>query len=125
MNAGRSDDEAILRELNDAYLHSDQNSDVARYDEFLAEDFTASLPDLVFRNRQEFLDLIAQPRPFRDLTLLGLRVRILGDVALLHGRVSYTTAHDHTQREALYTDTYQRRDGRWLCVAGEVVAQGD
>jgi ketosteroid isomerase-like protein len=125
MNAGRSDDEAILRELNDAYLHSDQNSDVARYDEFLAEDFTASLPDLVFRNRQEFLDLIAQPRPFRDLTLLGLRVRILGDVALLHGRVSYTTANDHTQREALYTDTYQRRDGRWLCVAGEVVAQGD
>ncbi len=103
----------------------DQNSDVARYDEFLAEDFTASLPDLVFRNRQEFLDLIAQPRPFRDLTLLGLRVRILGDVALLHGRVSYRTTHDHTQREALYTDTYQRHDGRWRCVAGEVVAQGE
>ena len=47
-------DEAILRELNDAYIHSDQHSDVARY-----------------------------------------------------------------------TDTYQRRDGRWLCVAGEVVAQGE
>ena len=125
MNAGRSDDEAILRELNHAYLHSDQNSDVARYNEFLAEDFPASLPDLVFRNRQEFLDLIAKPRPFRDLTLLGLRVRVLGDVALLHGRVSYTTTHDHTQREALYTDTYQRRDGWWLCVAGEVVAQGE
>ena len=38
MNNGRSDDESILRELNDAYLHSDQYSDVARYDEFLAED---------------------------------------------------------------------------------------
>jgi ketosteroid isomerase-like protein len=125
MNIGRSDDEAILRELNDAYLHSDQNSDVARYDEFLAEDFTASLPDLVFRDRQEFLDLIAKPRPFQDLALLGVRVRILGDVALLHGRVSYTTTHDHAKREALYTDTYQRRDGRWLCVAGEVVAQGE
>jgi ketosteroid isomerase-like protein len=125
MNNGRSDDEAILRELNDAYLHSDQNGDVARYDEFLAEDFTASLPDLVFRNRQEFLDLIAKPRPFQDLALLSVRVRILGDVALLHGRVSYTITHDHTKREALYTDTYQRRDGRWLCVAGEVVAQGE
>jgi ketosteroid isomerase-like protein len=125
METDQRSDEAILRELNDAYIHSDQNSDVARYEEFLAEDFTASLPDLVFRNRQEFLDLIAKPRPFQDLTLLGVRVRILGDVALLQGRVSYTTTHDNRPREALYTDTYQRRDGRWLCVAGEVVAQGE
>jgi hypothetical protein len=51
MNPGRSNDEAILRELNDAYLHSDQNGDMAH--------------------------------------------------------------------------TYQQRDGRWLCVAGEVVAQGE
>jgi hypothetical protein len=55
-----STDGKILRQLNDDYIHSDQNSDVARYEEFLAEDFTATLPHLVFRNRQEFLDLIAQ-----------------------------------------------------------------
>jgi ketosteroid isomerase-like protein len=125
METGQSKDETILRDLNDAYIHSDQYSDVARYEQFLADDFTASLPDLVFRNRQEFLDLIAQPRPFRDLTLRSVQVRILGDVALLHGRVSYTTSHDGVQREALYTDTYQRREGQWLCVAGEVVAQGE
>lgn len=29
------------------------------------------------------------------------------------------------QREALYTDTYQRRDGEWMCIAGEVVAKGE
>ncbi len=29
----------------------------------LAEDFTATLPELVFRNRQEFLDMIVKPRP--------------------------------------------------------------
>jgi hypothetical protein len=106
-------------------VETDLSPDEARYDEFLAADFTASLPDLVFRDRQEFLDLIAKPRPFRDLTLLGVQVRIPGDVALLHGRVSYTTTHDNVPREALYTDTYQRRDGRWLCVAGEVVARGE
>jgi ketosteroid isomerase-like protein len=120
-----STDEKILLRLNDDYIRSDQNGDVARYDEFLAEDFTASLPDLVRRNRQEFLDLIAQPRPFTDLTLLDVRVRILGDVALLHGRVRYTTKHDGQEREALYTDTYQRRDHEWMCVAGEVVARGE
>jgi ketosteroid isomerase-like protein len=117
-------DEKMLRQLNDDYIHCDQNSDVARYEEFLAEDFTATLPDLVFRDRREFLDLIAQPRPFTDLTLRHVSVRILGDVALLHGRVTYTTKHDGQPREALYTDTYQRRNGKWMCVAGEVVAQG-
>jgi hypothetical protein len=29
------------------------------------------------------------------------------------------------QHEALYTDTYQRRDGEWTCIAGEVVAKGE
>lgn len=120
-----SADEKILRQLNDDYIRCDQNSDVARYDEFLADDFTATLPDLVFRSRQEFLDLIAEPRPFTGLTLLGVTVRILGDVALLHGRVGYTSTHDGQYREALYTDTYQRRGGTWMCVAGEVVAKGE
>jgi ketosteroid isomerase-like protein len=123
--SGQSTDEKILLRLNDDYIHSDQYGDVARYDEFLAEDFTATLPDLVFRNRKEFLGLVAQPRPFTGLTLLNVTVRILGDVALLHGRVRYTTTRDGVAREALYTDTYQRRDHRWMCVAGEVVARGD
>lgn len=46
-------------------------------------------------------------------------MRIVGDVALMHGRVTYTTKHDGAQREAHYTDTYQRRDGEWMCIAGE------
>jgi Domain of unknown function (DUF4440) len=71
------------------------------------------LPDLVVRNRQEFLDLIAEPRPFNDLTLLYVNVRLLGDVALLHGRVSYTTIEDGAKRESLYTATDQRRGGQW------------
>lgn len=65
--AGARDDRDVLAHLNADYIASDQNSDVARYDQILAEDYTATLPDLVFRNRQQFLDLIAQPRPFTDL----------------------------------------------------------
>lgn len=94
-----------MRGLNDDYIHADQHGDVARY--------------------EEFLDLIARPRPFTSLTLQEVTVRIVGDVAPLHGRVTYTTTHDGEEREARYTDTYQRRDGRWLCIAGEVVARGE
>jgi hypothetical protein len=114
----------VLEQLNNDYIHSDQFNDVARYDEFLAPDFLAQLPDLVVRDRAEFLEMIAKPRPFRDLTPYDVNIRILGDVALVHGKVTYTTLADDVTRTALYTDTYQKRDGAWMCVAASVVAHG-
>ncbi len=93
-------DQKILLELNDDYIHWTSTAALPATRNSSAEDFTASLPDLVFRNRKEFLDLITQPRPFTGLTLLNVTVRVLGDVALLHGRVRYTTKHNGRQREA-------------------------
>ena len=119
---GTEHDELTLRTLNDDYIPSDQYSDVTRYGEFLAEDFTATVPDLVFGTRERFLDLIAQPRPFTDLTVHDVTIRVLGDFALIHGRATDVTTLDGVQREALYTDTYARRHGEWQCIAGEVVA---
>ena len=57
----------ILTQLNEDYLASDQNGDVQRYGEMLAEDFTASLPDLLLRDKKQFLRLMAAPRPFTEL----------------------------------------------------------
>jgi ketosteroid isomerase-like protein len=48
-----------------------------------------------------------------------VRVRILGDVAIIHARTSYTTA-DGKQRYGRYTDVWARRDGRWLAVSAHV-----
>src|ERR1700743_170266 len=86
-----SEDVNELHRLNSDYIAADQGSDVARYEHFLAPDFTATLPDLLFRDRNQFLELIGRPRPFRELTAHDVAVRILGDVALVHGRVTYTT----------------------------------
>lgn len=63
---------------------SDQNGDVARYRELLAEDFTASLPDLKLRDKVEFLAMMAEPRPFTDLTAHDVTIRLLGDFAIVH-----------------------------------------
>jgi hypothetical protein len=46
----RSDLE-ILTQLNADYLASDQNGDVHRYEQILAEDFMASLPDFWLRDK--------------------------------------------------------------------------
>jgi hypothetical protein len=97
---------------------------VKRFTEFLAEDFIVQTPG-VTRNRAEFLDYIAEPRPFKDLAVHDVNIRILtSDVALIHGRSTYTLLADGADQEALYTDTYQKREGTWVCVSACAIAPG-
>jgi hypothetical protein len=118
-----TEDLAILEQLNKDFFHSDQFNDVKRFSEFLAEDFISQFPG-VTRNRAEFLDYIAKPRPFKDLAMHDVNIRILSDVALIHGRSTYTMLADGAQQEALYTDVYQKREGTWVCVAACAIAPG-
>jgi len=118
-----TEDLAILEQLNNDYVHSDQFNDVKRFSEFLAEDFIVQLPG-VTRNRAEYLEYIAKPRPFKDLAVHDVNIRILSDVALIHGRSTYTMLADGTEQEALYTDAYQKREGTWVCVSACAIAPG-
>jgi hypothetical protein len=118
-----TEDLAILEQLNNDYVHSDQFDDVKRFSQFLAEDFVVQLPG-VTRNRAEFLEYIAQSPPFKDLAVHDVDIRILSDVALIHGRSTYTMLADGVEQEALYTDTYQKREGSWVCVAACPIAPG-
>jgi hypothetical protein len=118
-----TDDLVILEQLNADYVHSDQFNDVKRFSEFLAEDFIVQTPG-VTRNREKFLEYIAKPRPFKDLAVHDVTIRILSDVALIHARATYTMLADGVDQEALYTDTYQKRDGTWVCVAACAIAPG-
>lgn len=118
-----AEDLAILEQLNNDYIHSDQFNDVKRFSEFLAEDFISQTPG-VTRNRDEFLEFIARPRPFKDLAVHDVKIRILSDVALIHGRATYTLLANGVDQEALYTDTYQKRKGTWVCVSACAIAPG-
>jgi ketosteroid isomerase-like protein len=118
-----AEDLAILEQLNLDYNRADQAGDVERFKELLADDFVVQTPG-VTRDKAGYLEYIAEPRPFSDLALLDARVRILGDVALIHGRTSYTMVSDGVEHEALYTDVYQKCDGTWRCVAACAIAPG-
>jgi ketosteroid isomerase-like protein len=107
----------ILAQLNADFVASAQNGDVRRLDQILAEDFTASLPDFLLRDKRQFLDMTAAPRPFTDLKADDVRIRLLDDFAIIHAHMTLRTA-DGVLRQGRYTDDYQWRDGKWVCVAG-------
>ncbi|MER6083385.1 nuclear transport factor 2 family protein [Streptomyces sp. NPDC001833] len=69
-------------------------------------------------------EMTSKPRPFKDLSVHDVKIRILSDVALIHGRSTYTVLADGAEQEALYTDTYQKRGGTWVCVSAWAIAPG-
>ncbi len=115
---GVQTDLEILSGLNEDYVRSVQTSDVERFDEILSADFRASLGvDLL--DREAFLRLTAQPVSISDLMAHDVEIRIMGDLAIVHARTSYTTAVGE-KRSGRYTDVWQKQDGRWLAVAAHV-----
>ena len=108
-----------LTALNRDYIHSVQHGDVRRFDEILAADFLCSNPDGSLVDKNQFLEQTARPVTISGLSVHEVRVRILGDIAIIHARTSYTTA-DAEQRNGRYTDVWARRDGKWLAVSAHV-----
>ena len=113
-------DLATLAELNRHYVRSAEESDVRWYADNLAEDYLATNPDGSFVDRAGFLARMAKPHPNKDLEALDVRIRILGEVALIHAGFR-DRRPDGTIGKGRYTDIWARRDGRWLCVAAHFV----
>ena len=96
-----------------------QGSDVARFDEILAEDFLCSHPDGSLVDRATFLAQAARPVAIRNLAAEDVVVRLLGDLAIIHAATRYLKP-DGVEGRGRYTDVWARRDGCWLCVSAHV-----
>jgi ketosteroid isomerase-like protein len=108
---GSTSDLDMLRELNREYIRSVQTSDVQRFRQILADDFLCTLPDGSLIDRDQFLERTALPPQVRDLDAHDVNVRLMGDVAIVHARTTFTTL-DGRSGSGRYTDVWARRDGR-------------
>ena len=118
-DAATQTDIDALTALNRDYIQSVQNGDVRRFDEILTDDFLCLNPDGSLVDKSQFLAQTARPVTITGLESQDVKVRLLGDVAIIHARTSYTTA-DVEQRNGRYTDVWARRDGKWLAVSAHV-----
>ena len=119
MDIERLADTDTLRRLNQNYIRSVEASDVRYFEEALAEDFVASNPDCSVVGRAEFLTQIARPAGISNLEAHDVRIRLLGDMAIIHARTTYTRP-DGQAGAGRYTDIWAKKEGRWLCVAAHV-----
>jgi ketosteroid isomerase-like protein len=105
--------------LNRDYIHSVQHGDVRRFDEILADDFLCSNPDGSLVDREGFLEQTGKPVTIANLEAHDVNVRLMGDLAIIHARTTYT-GPDGQAGAGRYTDVWARRDGRWLAVSAHV-----
>ena len=96
------DDIATLAELNEAYLESVKMGDVDRFREILADDFLCSAADGSVLDKTQFLELTAGPRTLRHLSGSDVRIRLFGDVAIIHAATSYTTMAGSRRARAVH-----------------------
>jgi ketosteroid isomerase-like protein len=114
-----SDDLSALRELNDSYLESVKMGDVDRFREILADDFVCSTADGAVLDKTQFLELTSGPRSLRHLSADDVRIRLFGEVAIIHAATYYETMTGQNGR-GRYTDIWSKRDGSWRAVAAHV-----
>ena len=116
--AAKSDQDTLL-DLNADYVRSVQTSDVARFDQILAEDFVCTNPDGSFVDRENFLKQTARPVAISDLAAHDVIIRVVGDCAVINARTTYRLP-DGRAGAGRYTDVWARRNGQWLAIAAHV-----
>ena len=112
-------DQVELEELNRNYIRSVSEADVKWFDANLSDDFVNSNPDGSLLDRAGFLAQIGRGSTVKNLGIEDVLIRVLGDVALIHARTTYTKA-DGQPGAGRYTDVWAKRGGRWMCVAANV-----
>lgn len=67
-------------------------------------------------DKPAFLQRIARGGGGSQFQAVDLRIRLLGDVALIHAGFRYRRP-DGAEGSGRYTDIWAKRGGRWLCVS--------
>ena len=109
----------MLADLNRDYIRSVQTSDVGRFDEILAGEFFCSNPDGSLVDRAGFLKQTALPVSITDLVAVDVKIRLMGDFAIIHARTTYTLPGGRVG-SGRYTDVWARQQGQWLAVSAHV-----
>jgi ketosteroid isomerase-like protein len=114
-----SADASVLSALNKEYVRSVRESDVAWFDRHLATDFFCTNANGSIVNREQFLKQTAIPQNVSKVDLDEVNVRVMGDFALIHARVTFTLPDGQTGSRR-YTDAWARQDGRWVTVSAHI-----
>jgi hypothetical protein len=108
-----------LQDLNHHFVRSVGEADVGWFDRHLSDDFHNTNPDGTLIERAAFLAQVGRGAAVKDIREHDVKIRVLGDFAIIHARTSYTKP-DGSTGGGWYTDDWQLRPEGWRCVSAHV-----
>lgn len=115
-----ADDAETLMALERTWANAVMTHDAAPLQDLLAEDFTQTTETGEVRSREATIARVGSGTTvFESGGLEDMRVRFYGDTAVVTGRFrgAGRAGEEPFTVDVRWTDTFVRRDGRWLCVA--------
>jgi ketosteroid isomerase-like protein len=118
-------DKETLSELNAQFIKNFINQDTIAHNKIIHKDFVCINGDGSIINREDYMKGWAnsyQHSGYTSFSYTDEYIRIFGNTALVRSRTPYTKIVDgkRISGASVYTDTYIKEDGQWLCVQAQI-----
>jgi ketosteroid isomerase-like protein len=118
-SAQANPEETAIRQIEQDWANANLKADTAALDRIVAADFVGTDPDGQMMSKAQYLaDLKSGALKFDSLTLNDVKVRILGDAAIVHVLDTEKSSYKGkgTSGQYRWTDVFVKRGGRWVAV---------
>lgn len=116
--AQSNDVAAQLKAIEAKWIEAEVHGDAAYLDSILAPDFTYTSPNAQVLNRAQLMEAVKSGKAKLEAgSVSDMTVRVYGDVAVVNGTYTEHDAGKAASDEGRFTDTFVRKNGRWLAVA--------
>lgn len=118
-------DEMVLSELNAQFIKNFITQDAVAHNKIIHPDFICIQNSGAIMERDEYLkgwEHGYENSHYTSFTYTDEFIRIFGNIALVRSRTVYTKNKDGKiiNGQSVYTDTYLKEDGIWLCVQAQI-----
>jgi uncharacterized protein (TIGR02246 family) len=128
LSFGQSDDQEMLKKLNQEWLNSIISRDTVALGNILADDFVMITPAGTKNSKKDNLETAAS----RSVRVSSVTIDSV-DIRLISNDLGIVTAWTHfvfnvdskeTRGRNCYQDIYQKRNGKWVAIAAHVTLLG-
>lgn len=120
-------DEAVLSEMNAQFIKNFVTQDTVSHDKIIHNDFVCIQSNGSIVDRDEYMRGWAngyQHSGYTSFSYTDEVIRIFGNVALIRSKTVYTkvVSGETISGNSVYTDTYVKENGKWLCVQAQITS---
>lgn len=125
MSQSISPDHQILSQLNARFIRNFLSQDTVSHSSIIHKDFLCIESSGELVGREQYLRNWATDfdnSGYASFSYDDEVIRIFGNVALIRSKTTYTKLVDgkEMQGHTIYTDTYVKENGKWLCVQVQI-----